>query len=32
VLALAVGSAVALVFNYMGSRLFVFIGERKKAS
>lgn len=26
VIALAVGSAVALVFNYAGSRLFVFVG------
>ncbi len=27
VLALAVGSAVALIFNYAGSRLFVFVGN-----
>lgn len=27
VLALAVGSAVALIFNYVGARLFVFIGN-----
>lgn len=27
VLALAVGSAVALIFNYVGARLFVFIGK-----
>ncbi|MDP6437183.1 MAG: GtrA family protein [Gammaproteobacteria bacterium] len=27
VLALAVGSAVALIFNYVGSRLFVFVGS-----
>jgi putative flippase GtrA len=27
VLALAVGSAVALIFNYAGSRLFVFTGK-----
>ncbi len=27
VLALAVGSAVALIFNYAGARVFVFIGE-----
>ncbi len=30
VLALAVGSAVALIFNYAGARVFVFTGETKQ--
>jgi putative flippase GtrA len=32
VLALAVGSAVALFFNYFGSRMFVFLGNPKQSS
>ena len=32
VLALAVGSAVALFFNYLGARLFVFLGDSNQPS
>ena len=32
VLALAVGSAVALLFNFLGARMFVFLGKTKQAS
>lgn len=32
VLALAVGSAVALFFNYAGARIFVFIGKRSDSA